>query len=43
LLLVPPSAMVSAYKALGFERFFHVWMGAVLALGLLITLDAFAS
>ena len=43
LLLVPPSTMASAYKAAGFERFFHAWMGAVLVLGLLITLDAFAS
>ena len=43
LLLVPPEQMAAAYKGLGFERFFHVWMGAVLALGLLITLDAFAS
>jgi len=43
LLLVPPSAMVSAYKALGFERYFYAWMGAVLVLGLWITLDAFAS
>jgi hypothetical protein len=43
LLLVPPSTMASAYKAAGFERFFHAWMGAVLAIGLLITLDAFAS
>ena len=42
LLLVPPSAMVSAYKALGFERYFYAWMGAVLVLGLWITLDAFA-
>ena len=43
LLLVPPEQMAAAYKGLGFERFFYVWMGVVLALGLLITLDAFAS
>ena len=43
LLLAPPEQMASAYKGLGFERFFYVWMGTVLALGLLITLDAFAS
>jgi uncharacterized membrane protein HdeD (DUF308 family) len=43
LLLVPPERMAAAYKGLGFERFFHAWMGAVLVLGLLITLDAFAS
>ena len=43
LLLVPPEQMAAAYKGLGFERFFYVWMVAVLVLGLLITLDAFAS
>jgi hypothetical protein len=35
--------MAAAYKGLGFERFFYVWMGAVLAIGLWITLDAFVS
>ena len=43
LLLVPPEQMAAAYKGLGFERFFYVWMIAVLVIGLLITLDAFAS
>jgi hypothetical protein len=43
LLLVPPEQMAVAYKGLGFERFFYAWMGAVLVLGLLITLDAFAN
>jgi hypothetical protein len=43
LLLVPPEQMAAAYKGLGFERFFYAWMGAVLVLGLWITLDAFAS
>jgi len=43
LLLVPPERMAAAYKGLRFELFFHAWMGAVLVLGLLITLDAFAS
>ena len=43
LLLVPPEQMAAAYKGLGFERFFYAWMSAVLVLGLLITLDAFAS
>ena len=43
LLLVPPEQMAAAYKGLGFERFFYVWIGAVLVLGLLIPLDAFAS
>ena len=43
LLLIPPEQMAAAYKGLGFERFFYVWMIAVLVIGLLITLDAFAS
>jgi hypothetical protein len=43
LLLVPPEQMAAAYKGVGFERFFHVWIGAVLVLGLWIALDAFAS
>jgi hypothetical protein len=43
LLLIPPEQMASVYKGLGFERFFYVWMIVVLAIGLLITLDAFAS
>ena len=43
LLLVPPEQMAAAYKGVGFKRFFHVWMGAVLVLGLWIALDAFAS
>jgi hypothetical protein len=43
LLLVPPEQMAAAYKGMGFERFFYVWMGAVLVFGLLIALDAFAS
>ncbi|MGA2493740.1 MAG: hypothetical protein ABSF67_12405 [Roseiarcus sp.] len=42
LLMVPPSTMASAYKAAGYERYFYVWMGAVLVLGLWIALDAFA-
>jgi hypothetical protein len=43
LLLVPPERMAAAYKGLGFERYFYAWMGGVLALGLLVTLGAFAS
>jgi len=43
LLLIPPEQMAAVYKGLGFERLFYVWMGGVLAIGLLITLDAFAS
>jgi len=34
LLLVPSERMADAYKGIGFERFFHVWMVALLALGL---------
>jgi len=43
LLLVPPEQMAAAYKGLGFEWYFYAWMGAVLVLGLLITLAAFAT
>jgi hypothetical protein len=41
LLLVPAERMADAYKSAGFERFFHVWMVVVLALGLWITWAAF--
>ena len=30
LLLVPSDRMADAYKGIGFERFFHVWMVGVL-------------
>ncbi|MGD0640630.1 MAG: hypothetical protein ABSC22_07775 [Roseiarcus sp.] len=43
LLLVPPERMAAAYKGLGFERFFHVWMIAVLVIGLWITAAAFSA
>jgi hypothetical protein len=42
LLVVPPEMMATAYKAAGFEHYFRPWMGAVLVLGLWMTLDAFA-
>jgi len=35
--------MAAAYKGLGFERFFHVWMIAVLVIGLWITAAAFSA
>jgi uncharacterized membrane protein len=41
LLLVPAERMADAYKNAGFERFFHVWMVVVLALGLWMTWAAF--
>jgi len=41
LLLVSAERMADAYKIAGFERFFHVWMVVVLALGLWITWAAF--
>jgi hypothetical protein len=41
LLLVPGEQMADAYKGIGFERFFHIWMVVVLALGLWITWAAF--
>jgi len=43
LLLVPGEQIAAAYKGIGFERFFHVWMVVVLALGLWITWLAFAA
>ena len=41
LLLVPGERIAAAYKGAGFERFFHAWMVAVLALGLWVTWLAF--
>jgi hypothetical protein len=43
LLTVPADQMIEAYKGIGFERFFHVWMAVVLALGLWVTAMAFAA
>jgi hypothetical protein len=33
----------AAYNAIGFERFFQIWMLAVLAVGLWVTAIAFAA
>jgi hypothetical protein len=41
LLLIPPERMVAAYKGVGFDRFFHIWMVVVLMLGLWTTYLAF--
>ncbi len=43
LLLVPAERIAAAYKAVGFERFYHVWMVAVLAVGLWVTAMAFVA
>ena len=43
LLFVPPHTMARAYKSMGFERYFHLWMGVVLVLGLWIALKAFTA
>ncbi len=43
LLLVPAERIAAAYKAIGFERFFHVWMVAVLAVGLWVTAMTFVA
>ncbi len=43
LLLVPAERMADAYNGIGFERFFHVWMVVVLAIGLWVTAMAFAA
>jgi len=42
LLLVPAERMAGAYRGIGFERSFHVWMIAVLTLGLWMTWLAYA-
>lgn len=42
LLLIPGEQIGAAYKGVGFERFFHVWMAIVLALGLRVATMAFA-
>ena len=34
LLLVPAKRVADAYKGIGFERFFHVWLVVVLVIGL---------
>ena len=43
LLLIPGERIAAAYKGIGFERFFPVWMVVVLAIGLWITAAAFAA
>jgi hypothetical protein len=40
-MLVPAERMADAYKGMGFERFFHAWMVAVLAIGIWVTVMAF--
>jgi hypothetical protein len=41
LLTTPPKLMASTYKAIGFERYFHAWMAAVLVFGIWMALQAF--
>jgi hypothetical protein len=43
LLLVPVERIAAAYKAIGFERFFHFWMVAVLAVGLWVIAMGFVA
>jgi hypothetical protein len=43
LLMIPARIMASAYKSMGFERYFHLWMGAVFVLGLWMALAAFGA
>jgi hypothetical protein len=43
LLWVPAERIAAACKAIGFERFFDVWMVAVLAVGLRVTAMAFVA
>lgn len=41
LLIVPPATMARTYKNAGLERFYYVWMGAVLLVGIWMTATAF--
>ncbi|MGA2042595.1 MAG: hypothetical protein ABSG83_04410 [Roseiarcus sp.] len=41
LLMVPPSAMASLYRAANYQRYFLAWMGIALALGVWLTLEGF--
>ena len=41
LLLVPAERMAHTYRGMGFERFFHAWTVALLAIGLWVTVMAF--
>ena len=43
LLLTPPDMMAKVYQSMGFQRYFHLWMSAVLVLGLWVTLKAFSA
>ena len=43
LLLVPAERVADAYKGIGFERFFLVWMVVVLAIGLWAAAVAFTA
>jgi hypothetical protein len=43
LLMIPTRIMASAYKSMGFERYFYPWMGAVFILGLWMALAAFSA
>ena len=42
LLAVPAPRVAGSYKAMGFERHFHVWFGAVFLVGVWMTLTAFS-
>jgi len=41
LLAFPPATMARAYGSMGFERYFYLWMGAVMVLGLWMAASAF--
>jgi hypothetical protein len=43
LLLTPPDMMAKAYQSMRFQRYFRLWMSAVLVLGLWVTLKAFSA
>jgi hypothetical protein len=43
LLLFPAERIAAAYRGVGFDRYFHVWMVVVLAVGLWTTYIAFTT
>ncbi len=43
LLLIPPTIMTRTYRSAGIARYFHVWIGAVLLVGLWMTAMAFTA
>lgn len=43
LLVIPHKRVADAYQAMGLVRFFHAWIGIILALGLWMTILSFSA